>query len=724
MEPGGDAFDYGAVAVPELEAEPDMGGDADDDAIAGLVAQMMRAGTESSTGMGVGGAVGAASAAGAAGRPQARVELLPTVADDYIRNFLIRCGMRRSLDTFNTEWYELKSKGALPDDDVLSVPDIYAQHERLSDAVSRLRVELGHAQEIAGKAQAQWERLRRERDFHRMHHKRVVQEKNRLIVDMKRLKSHFDGFEPTVRELRSKYESVMRDRMLLKVERDKLAARVSSLEAQVAALEHAPQGAAGLGLGGFGSTVAASVGPAMKGSAAGGGATVAGRPRPSAAAGGSGTGALASVPHGGRTGMAAAGGRTRGGAGAGGAATSPSGGAGSSGAHAPAGRRAAGGRGGDAGAGGGAGGPLPEELPNPFAGLAFEPAHASDYSGAVTIKAHGAAVTGVAMHPTKPVLATVSDDTTWRLWSMPEGELIMTGEGHRTWCSDADFHPWGNHLATASGDGVVKVWDLASAACTATLADHTQTVWAVAWHSSGDFLLTASMDHTCRLFDLAGGAGRVRQTLRGHVDSVNAVVWQPFGAVAATCSGDKTVSLWDTRTALCVQTFYGHTNAVNDVAFTLRGDALASCDADGVVRVWDIRMVTERGSATVAKGQPVHSVAWDRSGSCLATGSEDGVVRVLDAGPLMPSIGAPAAPPLQLKSCAVLRGHADAVQAVAFDPTSSYLVSASNDATLRAWSDGGAMPDLRAAASAMSAALGSTGMGMGDDGLSPRAGEE
>ena len=31
-------------------------------------------------------------------------------------------------------------------------------------------------------------KLRKERDYHRMHHWRVVQEKNRLITDIKRLK--------------------------------------------------------------------------------------------------------------------------------------------------------------------------------------------------------------------------------------------------------------------------------------------------------------------------------------------------------------------------------------------------------------------------------------------------------------------------------------------------------------------------------------------------------
>lgn len=38
------------------------------------------------------------------------------------------------------------------------------------------------------KAKSTWDKLRKERDFHRMHHRRVVQEKNALLVDMKRLK--------------------------------------------------------------------------------------------------------------------------------------------------------------------------------------------------------------------------------------------------------------------------------------------------------------------------------------------------------------------------------------------------------------------------------------------------------------------------------------------------------------------------------------------------------
>ena len=38
-------------------------------------------------------------------------QVRPSVVDDFIRNFLIKVGMTRTLDAFNTEWYELQSKG-------------------------------------------------------------------------------------------------------------------------------------------------------------------------------------------------------------------------------------------------------------------------------------------------------------------------------------------------------------------------------------------------------------------------------------------------------------------------------------------------------------------------------------------------------------------------------------------------------------------------------------
>jgi WD40 repeat protein len=83
------------------------------------------------------------------------------------------------------------------------------------------------------------------------------------------------------------------------------------------------------------------------------------------------------------------------------------------------------------------------------------------------------AVSSIAMHPKKSICATASDDFTWKIWTLPQGELIMSGEGHKDWVSGIAFHPKGSHLATSSGDSTIKVWDFINASCAHTFKDHT-----------------------------------------------------------------------------------------------------------------------------------------------------------------------------------------------------------------------------------------------------------
>lgn len=59
-----------------------------------------------------------------------------------------------------------------------------------------------------------------------MNHRRVAQEKNRLITDIQRLKKHCTLYEPTIQELRAKYEAAMKEKMLIRLERDRLVSKV------------------------------------------------------------------------------------------------------------------------------------------------------------------------------------------------------------------------------------------------------------------------------------------------------------------------------------------------------------------------------------------------------------------------------------------------------------------------------------------------------------------
>jgi sperm-associated antigen 16 protein len=160
-------------------------------------------------------------------------QVRPSVVDDFVRNFLIKAGLNRSLDAFNTEWYELQSKGKLSAELATPVPDIYLRNEELFEQTSVLREQLEKMRDVAGRAQSTWDKFRKERDFHRMHHKRVVQEKNTLINDLKRLRTHLRSYEPTIEELKRRHEVAMKEKMMIRLERDRLKARVKVLEEQV-----------------------------------------------------------------------------------------------------------------------------------------------------------------------------------------------------------------------------------------------------------------------------------------------------------------------------------------------------------------------------------------------------------------------------------------------------------------------------------------------------------
>merc|ERR1711988_1191866 len=223
--------------------------------------------------------------------------------------------------------------------------------------------------------------FRKERDFHRMHHKRVVQEKAKLTTDLKRLRKHYTSFEPTLKELQRKYEVAMKEKMLMRLERDRMRARVATLEATVKQMQD------------DGAPVSAS--PKSK--------TKKKKGRDSKL-------------------------------------------------------------------------PPDDTLVNPYADLEFDPPPVERFQLRKTFRGHLNSVSSAAFHPRKPIIATVSDDQTWKLWSVPDCDLIMSGEGHRDWMSGVDFHPQGTHLVTSSGDKTVKVWDFAQASCAATFSDHTQPV--------------------------------------------------------------------------------------------------------------------------------------------------------------------------------------------------------------------------------------------------------
>lgn len=77
-------------------------------------------------------------------------------------------------------------KGLLPEHELQFVPDAYGKITQLSHELSEALRDSNRYKLAALKAKEAYQKLRKERDFHRMHHKRVKQEKDRVIADLKK----------------------------------------------------------------------------------------------------------------------------------------------------------------------------------------------------------------------------------------------------------------------------------------------------------------------------------------------------------------------------------------------------------------------------------------------------------------------------------------------------------------------------------------------------------
>lgn len=135
--------------------------------------------------------------------------------------------------------------------------------------------------------------------------------------------------------------------------------------------------------------------------------------------------------------------------------------------------------------------------------------------GYPTINGHTAAVYDTAWNPfNEHQLATGSDDSTVKVWQIPEGGLtenmkdpLVTLSGHGKPVTLLQWHPTANGvLASASKDPSVKIWDVENATARTTIDCFGGLVQDLAWNADGSLLATSTKDKLGKIFDPRTGA--------------------------------------------------------------------------------------------------------------------------------------------------------------------------------------------------------------------------
>lgn len=263
-------------------------------------------------------------------------------------------------------------------------------------------------------------------------------------------------------------------------------------------------------------------------------------------------------------------------------------------------------------------------------------------------------------------------------------------ESHRDPVNCIAFHPKFSSLASGSDDCTIKIWDWEHGELEATLKGHTKAVRDMDYGdtSSGTLLASCSSDLTIKLWNPADGYNNFK-TLQGHEHIVSAVRFIPSRNLLASASRDKNVKLWNVANGYCIKTIEGHTAWVRDISVSFDGQFLLSTGDDMTVRLWDISAsqpeckyaaIGHENFNTCCAVAPPASFqyfaplfALKRSTTTVdivATGSRDKNIKIWN------SCGA---------CLMTLSGHDSWVRAIAFHPGGKYLLSVSDDRTLRCW---------------------------------------
>jgi WD40 repeat protein len=332
------------------------------------------------------------------------------------------------------------------------------------------------------------------------------------------------------------------------------------------------------------------------------------------------------------------------------------------------------------------------------------------------LNAHSDQVNAVAFSPDGALLACADSDFTIHVWDDPRNarqKFVL--DGHTDEIRALAFNASGTRLASAGADRVVHIWDMTAGKLVAgpnpsarhsiaisgsTLfstggnllqawdlsngqrawpADNSEAVHFVAASPDGKRIATSGPTLDAKVWSIA--THKVEQVLTHTRGPIGSPAFSADGALVATASiSDGLLWVWrlGEPEAVLVIPEAADTCTLEAVAFHPNGkylavgglDWLATYGTDGALCVWDLE--AREKFLTLEAG--VTAIAFDSTGRYLAAGTfsqagQSVVVwdfekqeRVFD-----------------------LPGHHDRINAVAFSPDGSWLVSGSDDSTVRVW---------------------------------------
>ncbi len=186
----------------------------------------------------------------------------------------------------------------------------------------------------------------------------------------------------------------------------------------------------------------------------------------------------------------------------------------------------------------------------------------------------------------------------------------------------------GRWLAFGHQDATVTLWETTAGQPAATLANNAGSVNALAFSPDHQMLAVGSYGGVVQLWNV----GELRETRRwnAHNAGINALAFTPDGKQLITASVDRSLKSWDAESGTVLGSFAAHKRDVSALALTAEGQRLYSAGADGAVIAWDMATRQPLAQYQVENPAELFALALSHNGQWLSTGGANNVVSLIE----------------------------------------------------------------------------------------------